>query len=211
MKTNFPHSRFFIALLMLSLSSQALLGQKKERFERVEYSTVVDAGQSTVWGVISDLEQAARYDLSIDESLLLNGLGEQELAVGLQREAHLPDGNYNIILTEELVDIEQGRLLVFEMVDSENLSLKRMRITLGLRPLESGKTELFNRIEYIPSSRWRAQSLKRKFEEVSRTRVLSYSYYLNSGEPIANSRVLEDLVKDADSVLWQESSLASRK
>jgi len=179
----------------LLLSDGALFSQHFEDVYRVvENRMTVDASPQYAWEVIADFSGVSEFHALFDESILLKGT-KGIIEVGSERESHIPDGIYNVILKERITELLEGSFYSYTVFDWENIGLEGMSVTYGVGVNEFGQTEIYNRTVYCMSSGMMTGLTRGKFERGSKDSLISFKYYIETGDSEKNLKKLRKWYK----------------
>lgn len=171
-----------LLLGVLLMTSSILLSQAPSNLYRiVENRLTVDASPEHAWKVLSDFSGVSDYHALFDESNLLKGK-EGSVEVGSERESHIPDGINNVILKERITNMLEGSFYSYTVFDWENIPLEGMSVTYGVGINELGQTEIYNRTAYCMTSGVVTSLTRGKFERGSRDSLISFKYYIETGQ-----------------------------
>lgn len=170
-----------LILLLLVLSFFGTRSQQVNQGQVViEDKIRVNSSMDRVWLVLSDFSGVGSFHALYDESSAIKP-GSKYAAVGAERESLMPDGMYNVILKERVIDLVEGSHYTFEVYESENTPLESMQVTYGLRTDAAGFPEIYSRLSYDMGSAVKTNMSKRRFRKSNKLSLLSYKYYIETG------------------------------
>jgi hypothetical protein len=201
--------KYKLILVMLLLPCAELWSQGAgAELGLVENSIVVRSSPDEVWKVLSDFAGIGDFHVLYEESSRVNG--ESDVAsLGLERIGLIPNGNFNVILTERIVQIEEGSHYTYEVTDWENIALGVMRVTYGVRTNELGSTELYSRTYYEMSNGIMTRLFKSRFQRDSKDSLISYKYYIETGGREKDRKRLRKWFREAEKDGLEEKALVS--
>jgi hypothetical protein len=110
----------------------------------VTHATEVEASETVVWRVLSDLESASRWNPIVASSKVV---GASRRGVGAVRESQLSDGEGH--LKERVIDWSEGKWITTEITDT-TLPLSTATIMIGVEPAGTGRSAVVVVMEYEP-------------------------------------------------------------
>lgn len=147
----------------------------------IENSIQVNSTINQAWLVLSDFAGVGNFHVLYDESSAINE-SSPFAVLGAERESLMPNGIYNNILKERVIDLVEGSHYTFEVFDSENISLESMEVTYGVRTDAEGLPEIYSRMTYDMGSGVKTSFSKRRFNRDNKISLLSYKYYIETGK-----------------------------
>ena len=180
---------FFVTAVMLvnQLSAQQIIDG--EKMEVLENEVIVHNSHEAVWNALSSFGNVSGFHTTIDESVALNGT-EDKASLGAEREIQIPDGMNNIINKERIIKYIDGVYYTYEVYESENFPTKKMRVTYGVRLDHRGRTVLFSKMFYKLNNSFVTNLFKRKLKRANFDSLLSYKYYIETGERNTDIKIL---------------------
>ena len=179
----------FIATVLVISSSLSAQGSSNV-YRVIENRVIVEAPVETAWAALADFSGVSRFHALFDESSLLKG--EKRVAVGNERESHIPDGINNVILKERITAVKVGSFYSYTVYEWENIPLESMSVTYGVGVNPRGETEIYNRTVYRMTTGVATGLARGKFEKGSRDSLISYKYFIETGK---NQKDLKKLRK----------------
>ncbi len=187
------HSNFakmLILAFLLHVGTSA--AQNKSDFNPlIENSILVESTIDQAWSVLANFAGVGRFHVLYDETNALNG-SEGTLEVGAERESLMPDGMYNLILRERVVDLVDGAYFTFEVYQSEKAALESMRVTYGVISDEQGKVRIYNQVAFKDGSKVWKNFKKRKLNRDSQISLISYKHRIETGGSEKDLKRLKD-------------------
>ncbi len=178
-----------IATVLVISSSLSAQGSSNV-YRVIENRVMVEAPVETAWAALADFSGVSRFHALFDESSLLKG--EKRVAVGNERESHIPDGINNVILKERITEMKEGSFYSYTVYEWENIPLESMSVTYGVGVNPRGETEIYNRTVYRMTTGVATGLARGKFEKGSRDSLISYKYFIETGK---NQKDLKKLRK----------------
>jgi len=173
-------NRAFSLIAFLLWANSFLFAQVSANVYRViENRVTVEAPVDVAWTALADFYGVSSFHVLFDESNLLKG--NYGLAVGNERESHIPDGINNVILKERITEMKEGSFYSYTVYDWENIPLDGMRVTYGVGVNEGGETEIYNRTVYRMTSGMVTGLTRSKFEKGSKDSLISFKYFIETG------------------------------
>ncbi len=183
-RTELPlsHSAFItLMMLLLVLNIASTQAQKSTGYTLwIENSVQVNSTTDQAWKVLSDFVGTGAFHVLFDETVPLKGSSKQ-VAVGAERESLIPDGMFNSIQKERVVELVDGAYLTYEVYDSEKSALESMQITYGVMTDEAGKVRIYNRIALKEGSGVWMSFSRRKQNRDSQISLISYKHHIETG------------------------------
>lgn len=193
MKTN--RSLFSqILLVLFSISIGTINAQVNSDFnfrrsKIIHNEVIIDESPDQVWKVLKAYGEVSNYNATIDKSHMLNdGTGDAEL--GAEREIYIPNGIYNIINKERIVEYVEGVSYTYEVFHTENFPTREMEVTYGIRRNGLGQTILFSRMEYQMNNYLNTRMYKGKLRKSNFDSLLSFKNYIETGKMNKNLKEL---------------------
>ena len=188
------HLFFATAMLLLNqVSAQQIIDG--EEMEVLENEVIVQNSHEAVWNALSSYGNVSSFNTTIDDSIMLNGTKEAA-SLGAEREIQIPDGINNIINKERIVTFVDGVYYTYEVYQSENFPTKKMHVTYGVRLDHKGRTVLFSKIFYKLNNGFVTNLFKRKLKKANFDSLLSYKYYIETGEKNTDIKILRKRYHD---------------
>lgn len=146
----------------------------------IENTVQVNSTLDEAWDVLANFAGTGAFHVLYDETIPLNG-NSNTVSLGAERESLIPDGMYNVIQKERVVDVVDGAYFTYEIYDSEKPSLESMHITYGVLTDETGNVQIYNQITFQEGSKvWKNLS-KRKQNRDSQMSLISYKHRIETG------------------------------
>ncbi len=190
MKIRISHTGILLLAAVLSMGHLSRAQGASHVHKVIENRVTVDASVDKAWAALSDFSGVSRFHVLFDESNLLKG--EIGLAVGNERESHVPDGINNVILKGRITEMKEGSFYSYTVYDWENIPLESMSVTYGVGVNPRGETEIYNRTVYRMTSGVITGLARGKFEKGSKDSLISYKYFIETGK---NQKDLKELRK----------------
>lgn len=190
MKIRAPHISLMLIATVLVISSSLSAQGSSNVYRVIENRVMVEAPVETAWAALADFSGVSRFHALFDESSLLKG--EKRVAVGNERESHIPDGINNVILKERITEMKEGSFYSYTVYEWENIPLESMSVTYGVGVNPRGETEIYNRTVYRMTTGVATGLARGKFEKGSRDSLISYKYFIETGK---NQKDLKKLRK----------------
>lgn len=181
---------FLLALLVFNMS---LVNAQKtaENHFWIENSLPVNGSLDMAWKVLADFTGVGEFHALYDETNLLKG-ASNEVAVGTERESLIPDGMFNLIQKERVVDLSEGSYLTYEIYESDKPSMESMLVTYGVRADTEGNVMIYNQISFKEGSRVWKNFSKRKQSRESQMSLISFKHRIETGESEKNIKRLKE-------------------
>lgn len=173
---------WLLLLLMLAatgLSAQHVIDGEKMKF--FENKVLVNNSPEEVWKILASFGDVSDFHSTIDDSSAINGSSDAAV-LGSEREIQIPDGINNIIHKERIIDVIDGIYYTYEVYQAENIPMKKMYVTYGLRSNFKGQTILYSKTYYKFNNALANGLLKKKLNRANMDSLLAYKYYMESGE-----------------------------
>ena len=146
----------------------------------IENSVHVNGTVDQAWNVLADFAGVGTFHVLYDETVLLNG-NSKKVVLGAERESLIPDGMFNLIQKERVVDLVEGSYFTYEIYDSEKSSLESLLVTFGVMTDEDGHVMIYNHVVLQEGSKvWKNLS-KRKQNRDSQMSLISYKHRIETG------------------------------
>ena len=169
------------AILLFLFNFATLAAQRNADLEPfIENSIRVNSTVDQAWSVLANFAGVGGFHVLYDETNALNG-STGTLELGAERESLMPDGIYNLILKERVVDLVDGAYYTFEVYDSDKSSLESMLVTYGVSSDEEGKVSIYNQVAFKDGSKVWKNFKKRKLNRDSRISLISYKHRIETG------------------------------
>ncbi len=162
----------------------------------IEAEVVVDVTPEKAWDILADYGNVASFLTQIEDSKSING-SQDRAALDGERRCTLPSGKKKILLSERITDIVDGEYYTYDVYDWENLPLKTMHNTFGVRTNNQGETTIYQRTEYRLSPGFLTYLMKGKLRAGAREALLGYKHYMETGEKNVDIKILKKKYKDA--------------
>ena len=182
-------STFAVFMLFCLVGIQAQLGLNYPVL--IENSIEVNSSVEEAWAVISDFGGTGNFHVLYEETTLLQGSADRA-ELGSERESLMPDGMFNVILKERIVNLVDGSQLTFEIYDSEKSSLESMLVTYGVATDNQGKVLIYNQVGFKEGSGVWKNFAKRKHNRDSKLSLMSFKHRIETGESEKNLKRLKD-------------------
>ena len=183
-KTAQPLSRSTIITILMMLIVLNLASTRAQRNAGytlwIENSVQVNSTAEQAWKVLSDFAGTGSFHVLFDETVLLNG-SPNRVAVGAERESLIPEGMFNLIQKERVVELVDGAYFTYEVYDSDKSALESMHITYGVVEDEAGKVRIYNRISLEEGSGVWKNFSRRKQNRDSQISLISYKHHIETG------------------------------
>ena len=160
----------------------------------IENSMEVNSSVEEAWAVLSDFGGTGSFHILYDETTLLHGKTDRA-ELGSERESLMPDGMFNVILKERVVNVVDGSQLTFKIYDSEKSSLESMLVTYGVVMDKHGKVYIYNRVGFNETSGVWKKFAKRKHDRDSKLSLMSYKHHIETGESEKDLKRLKDWIE----------------
>ena len=206
-----PFKKFLkhLAIVILFLTLPTGFAQNSTKAsDMVENSVAVNSSLDEAWLVLADFAGVGNFHVLYEESRPINGTPALA-SIGAERESLMPNGNYNTILKERIVNLVEGSQYTYEVYDSENTSLETMQVTYGVRTGVDGRVVIYSRMSYEMGSLVQNNLVKRKFNRDNRNSLLSYKYYIETGETEKDLKKLKKWFKENEKSLTTDDFLAT--
>ena len=181
MKPHASLNRLAILALVLMACVNFVSQAQANDYRVIENRIVVDTSPEIAWEILADFTGVSEFHALFDESTLLRGEGGL-VRLGSERETHIPDGMNNVILRERITHLKEGSFYSYKVFEWENIPLDAMQVTYGVGVNEAGQTEIYNRTVYRLRSGVVTGMARNKFEKGSRDSLISYKYYIETGQ-----------------------------
>ncbi len=187
----FKQAQLFVLLLLVVMMGEVHAQQTENatQLKTISNELVVKGSVDEVWNALASFGNVGSFLSTIDESYPLNG-SMVIAAEGSERESMVPDGINNIIYKERITDIVEGSYYTYEVYDSENFALKKMIVTFGVTSDKKGRTILYSRVRYKMNSVLMTHFLRRKLNKINLNSLISYKYYVETGEKNTDMKLL---------------------
>lgn len=146
----------------------------------IENSVQVNSTLDEAWKVLANFAGVGTFHVLYDETILLNG-NSNEVAMGAERESLIPDGMFNLIQRERVVDVVDGAYFTYEVYDSEKPSMESMLVTYGVMSNEEGRVKIYHHITIEEGSKVWKNFSKRKQNRDSQMSLISYKHRIETG------------------------------
>ena len=180
MKRRASHTSLLLIATFIAISPVLFAQSTSNVYRVIENRVRVDASVDKAWAALADFSGVSGFHVLFDESNLLKG--EKRLAVGNERESHIPDGINNVILKERITEMKEGSFYSYTVYDWENIPLESMSVTYGVGVNPRGETEIYNRTVYRMTSGVITGLARGKFEKGSKDSLISYKYFIETGK-----------------------------
>ena len=192
----YDHIHKTIVWLLLIFSGTILgqIGADYSSLKVIADEVVIRSPKEQVWMTLEQFGTIGTFHGSIEESYPING-SESLSYFGAEREILVPDGVNNIILKEKIIDFKKGAFLMYKVNEWENIALRTMYVTLGLKVNTKGETILYREVKYKMHSKLRTRMMKNKMQRDNFDRLLGFKYFIESGERNIEPKVLRDRYK----------------
>ena len=176
-----PISLFSFLVAMLVMNMGISNAQKNaENALWIENSVHVNSTIDQAWNVLADFVGVGTFHVLYDETVLLSG-NSKRVALGAERESLIPDGMFNLIQKERVVELVEGAYFTYEVFDSEKSALESMLVTYGVMTDEDGHVMIYNHVVVQEGSKvWKNLS-KRKQNRDSQLSLISYKHHIETG------------------------------
>lgn len=183
--------RLYVVLLLFVMigNVHAQQTENEPQLKTISNELLVKGSVDEVWNALASFGNVGSFLSTIDESYPLNG-SKVIAAEGSERESMVPDGINNIIYKERITDIVEGSYYTYEVYDSENFALKKMIVTFGVTSDKKGRTILYSRVRYKMNSVLMTHLLRRKLNKINLNSLISYKYYVETGEKNTDMKLL---------------------
>jgi hypothetical protein len=176
-------------LLVLNLGSVHSQKNSQHAFW-IENSVQVNGTIEEAWQVLADFAGTGSFHVLYEETILLEG-NPNKVVLGAERESLMPDGMFNLIQKERVVDVVDGAYFTYEVYDSDKSSTESMLVTYGVLMDEAGNVRIYNHITLEDgSSVWKNFS-KRKKNRESQLSLMSYKHRIETGEGEKDIKILK--------------------
>jgi len=177
---NYKLVSLLFALLVLNFSS-TYAQRIAENLLWIENSVQVNSSIDQAWSVLADFAGVGDFHVLYDETILLTG-NPSSVELGAERESLIPDGMFNLIQKERVVDVVDGAYFTYEVYDSDKSSMESMLVTYGVLMDEAGNVRIYNHITLADGSRVWKNFSKRKKNRESELSLMSYKHRIETGE-----------------------------
>lgn len=174
----------FVTLLlaMMVLNFGPSHAQKNAEYDLwIENSIRVNSTTEQAWNVLADFAGVGTFHVLYDETSLLKGEANT-VVLGAERESLIPDGMFNLIQKERIVDLVKGVYFTYEVYDSDKSSLESMLVTYGVTTDEAGNVRIYNHISIQEGPKVWKNFSKRRQNRDSQVSLISYKYRIETGE-----------------------------
>lgn len=164
-----------------------------EKLLWIENSVQVNTTIDLAWSVLADFAGVGEFHVLYDETILLTG-NPTTVVLGAERESLIPDGMFNLIQKERVVDLLDGAYFTYEVYDSERSSLESMLITYGVMTDEEGNVRIYNQIAFKEGSKVWKNFSRRKQKRDSQLSLMSYKHRIETGGSEKDIKKLKDWI-----------------
>lgn len=147
----------------------------------IENSVQVNGTIEEAWKVLADFAGTGTFHALYEETILLKG-NPNRVVLGAERESLIPDGMFNLIQKERVVDLVDGAYFTYEVYDSDKSSMESMLVTYGVLMDEGGNVRIYNYITLEDRSGVWKNFSKRKQSRDSQLSLISYKHRIETGE-----------------------------
>ncbi len=156
----------------------------------IDNSVQVNGTIEEAWQVLADFAGAGSFHVLYEETILLKG-NPNGVVLGAERESLIPDGMFNLIQKERVVDLVDGAHFTYQVYDSDKSSMESMLVTYGVLMDEAGNVRIYNHITLEDrSGAWKNFS-KRKRNRESQLSLISYKHRIETGESEKDIKILK--------------------
>ena len=168
-----------VVLMVLNFGSSH--AQKNAEYALwIENSIRINSSTEQAWNVLADFAGVGAFHVLYDETILLKG-EENALALGAERESLIPDGMFNLIQKERIVDLVDGAYFTYEVYHSDKSSLESMLVTYGVMKDEAGNVRIYNHVALQEGSKVWKNFSKRRQNRDSQISLISYKHRIETG------------------------------
>lgn len=168
-----------MALMVLNLTSTH--AQKNAEYALwIENSVRVNSTTEQAWNVLADFAGTGAFHVLYDETILLKGEAKA-LVLGAERESLIPDGMFNLIQKERIVDLVDGAYFTYEVYDSDKSSMESMLVTYGVMTDEAGNVRIYNHVAIQEGPKVWKNFSKRRQNRDSEISLISYKHRIETG------------------------------
>jgi hypothetical protein len=168
--------------LLFVLNLGVIQAQKNpEQAVWIENSVQVNGTIDEAWQVLADFAGAGAFHVLYEETILLKG-NPKRVVLGAERESLIPDGMFNLIQKERVVDVVDGAYFTYEVYDSDKSTLESMLVTYGVTMDEGGNVRIYNHIALEEGPRVWKNFSKRKQNRDSQLSLISYKHRIETGK-----------------------------
>lgn len=167
------------ALLVLNFS-WTHAQRNAENLLWIENSVEVNSTIDMAWSVLADFAGVGEFHVLYDETILLTG-NPSTVELGAERESLIPDGMFNLIQKERVIDLLEGAYFTYEVYDSEKSSLESVLVTYGVMTDEEGNVRIYNQIALKNGSKVWKNFSKRRQNRDSHLSLISYKHRIETG------------------------------
>ena len=182
--TTQPETRFKIVSLLMTLlvlNLGSIHAQNNAEYALwIENSMQVNSTADRAWQVLADFGGTGNFHVLFDDTILLKG-SSNAVVLGAERESLIPDGMFNLIQKERVVQLVDGTSFTYEVYESDKSSQESMLVTYGVRTDESGNVRIYNQIAFEEGSRVWKNFSKRKQNRDSQISLMSYKHRIETG------------------------------
>lgn len=146
----------------------------------LENSVQINGTVDEAWDVLADFAGVGDFHVLYDEAIILNR-SSSEVALGVERESFMPDGMYNVIQKERVVDVLDGAYFTYEIYDSEKQAMESMLVTYGVSSDADGNVTIYNYVTFKEEARVWKKFSKRKYDRESRISLISFKHRIETG------------------------------
>ena len=147
----------------------------------LENSVQINGTVDEAWDVLADFAGVGDFHVLYDEAIILNR-SSNEVALGVERESFMPDGMYNLIQKERVVDVLEGAYFTYEIYDSEKPTMESMLVTYGVSSDADGNVTIYNHVTFKEDARVWKKFSKRKHNRESQISLISFKHRIETGD-----------------------------
>lgn len=127
---------------------------------KIHVKRTINGSTEDLWSYLADYSNIVKFHPLLSDSHFIEG--SQSCEIGSTRQCDLKDGNY---IKEKVIEWEEGSHYTVDIYES-SLPVKKAIATLGVRPLENGKSEAYMKMD-----------IKSKYAILSPFLFLMYRFY----------------------------------
>jgi len=171
-----------LVMVVFVLNLGSIHAQKNAEYALwIENSVQVNGTIDEAWQVLADFAGAGAFHVLYEETILLKG-NPNRVVLGAERESLIPDGMFNLIQKERVVDLVDGAYFTYEVYDSDKSTLESMLVTYGVKMDEGGNVRIYHHLALAEGPGVWKNFSKRKQNRDSQLSLISFKHRIETGK-----------------------------